>query len=290
MDSISTFQPFELRSFTNDHCFLCGKTVVDSKATNGKQVNNTRTDEHIFPERILKKFGLWDKKFILPNNTPIPYRLLRIICCYKCNHDYLEPIEKAVLDAADNGFEEFAKLDARLVYLWAAKVFFGLLCKEFNLPVDRKKPESGMILPKEILETFKDLHDFLQWARLPMRFRNFKPGSLLGVEINTTTGTKNFGCQIFNNALGTAVLSIRMHDVGLIACLSDYGKQSPYLDAIDRRIGSSKLTPIQFEQLFIDICYSTAKLIEAQPRQTTGFHRTDDYIEVYIAVDTPYLP
>lgn len=71
----------------DDHtCFLCG---VSLSADN-------RTDEDVFPQWLLHKFDLWNKRLTLLNGTTIPYRQIRIPCCGSCNNNHLSKLENRI--------------------------------------------------------------------------------------------------------------------------------------------------------------------------------------------------
>lgn len=102
---------------TTEFCFICSKEA--------------RTDEHVIPKWLQKRFNLWDDKILLPNQTTIPYRQLTIPCCKICNNKILSPIENAV---------QHGEPDDLTLWKWAIKIHYGLNFKHQFLEWDRSHP------------------------------------------------------------------------------------------------------------------------------------------------------
>ncbi len=145
----------ELSYLRTNHgsCFLCGSQ------------SDSITQEHVFPKWLQKRYDLWNKTLGLLNETKIQYRALLIPCCPTCNQEDLSRLENTISVAVSSGYLACSQLDKLQLYLWAGKLYFGILRKEISLSRERSNPQSDPILPNEALKSFSSLHLFLQGIR-----------------------------------------------------------------------------------------------------------------------------
>lgn len=203
------FDKIEKRKFDNSCCFLCGEDLH----------KENKSDEHVFPKWILKKFDLWDANLFMTNGTKIKYRLLTIPCCKKCNNEYLSVLEKKIQTAANIGFEEFNKLDKHDVYLWIGKIYFGLIYKNLFLDYDIKDRAKGRIFDEEFVKSYKTHWLFLQGVRGVHSFKGFFPASIYIVK--TIKYSINKLQWDYMDNLNSMYISLRMGDISIFACLQD---------------------------------------------------------------------
>jgi hypothetical protein len=205
------FKPDERPRFGREFCFLCGATLTPDRDS----------DEHVIPKWIQERYQLWDQKLHLLNGTTIPYRQLKIPCCSICNSERLSIIEAEVRRACDAGREAVVNLPPLTLFLWAGKILYGLLYREYLLSWNRKDEEEGPIVSPELLEQFRLHHQFLQAARIPFDFQPHIPASIFVYKTLEPTKRKmGFDYWDLPFALG---FSIRIGKVGIIACLQDGG-------------------------------------------------------------------
>ncbi len=248
------YNPFDAMSFTYDRCFLCGHKL-------GKK----RTTEHVFPKWLQQIFHLTNQKIHLLNRTTIPYRKLTIPCCQSCNTVYLATIEDAVKQYYQKGFSEFAKLDKLLIFQWITKIFYGLLFKELSLRIERSDPMQGFITDPEILQELRTLHTFLQSVRMPFEFVGFHPWSIFVVETHSYGDRRDFD---YHDEFLTLTFSIRMGEIGIIACLEDNGAQEEIFSDYFEKFKGIRLHPIQFDELVAKVSYK-AHLMNRVPKYIT---------------------
>lgn len=148
------------RKFGWSTCFLCGCRLD----------NKNRSDEHVFPKWLQRKYKLVDERLRLPNGTTVPYRQLTIPCCRVCNTKHLHPVEKIMSQAAVGGPRAVRALDPWYIFIWLGKMFYGILYRELFLLWDRARGNKGTITTKEILREYRMHHLFLQSVRVPMQF------------------------------------------------------------------------------------------------------------------------
>ncbi len=233
------------RSFSDEHCFLCGQKVTQKSLTR----------EHVIPTWAQNSYELWDQKLYLLNGTTILYRQLTIPACYECNNKVLQPIETKVADAVAQGVKAVQTLDKLTLFQWLGKIFYGILYKELFLAFDRSSPESEAITSPELLNEFQMHHFFLQSLRRPIIFDGFFPASLL---IFKTKSPDDVRYQWdFGDGLNNMFISCRMSDVGIIAVLQDGGAQQ-YDDDFWDKYRDMALHPVQFQEIATCVSYKAA--------------------------------
>ena len=229
-----------------DACFLCGRPSGISQ-------------EHVFAKWIQHRYNLWDKRITLLNDTLLLYRNLKIPCCVHCNGVELGRLENLVSDAVVQGYESVRRLGHRPLYLWTAKIFYGILRKELSLSLDRRRPELGPIVPEELLRSFSHLHMFLQGVRGCHEFVGPPPYSLLLFNLHDVGGDQGFW---FCDSIPYMTLSIRMGEVGLIVVFEDGGLTQESYGRYELDVGGCKLHPIQFDEVYARVSYQLS-LVES---------------------------
>ncbi|WP_275817435.1 hypothetical protein [Neptuniibacter sp. CAU 1671] len=206
--------------------------------------------EHVFPKWLQNRYELWDQKVGLLNLSFLAYRQLTIPCCKACNNQHLSQLEGEVIAAVRGGFEKAVQLPSKTWYLWAGKIFYGLLRKELSLLLERSNPNRGTIATPEILESFSNLHLFMQGLRGRHKFIGDVPYSVLVCNLHEFGSLYDFRDNLF-----AFTLAIRMGEIGLIVSFEDGGLiRNSYEKYVDE-VGGRKLHPIQFYELYAKVSY-----------------------------------
>ena len=241
--------PFENMRLDDTYCFLCGVELGEGA-----------TQEDIFPRWLQRKHNLWNKHITLINGTLIRYAQLKIPCCFPCNNEYLSQLEKEISTAINKGYRACLELDSITIFYWSAKILYGILRKGLNLLVDRSSPEKGSIIPEKLIQTYDDLHTFMQGIRRSMNFIGPLPFSVLVANLHDLGARQNY---FFRDNIISQTFSIRSGEVGIIVAMADAGinnkSYSRYLDEVNGR----KLHPIQFDELFAKVTYESHRLKKA---------------------------
>lgn len=243
----------------DDFCFLCGSR------------SDQLTQEHVFPKWLQHRYNLWNQKLGLLNETEIPYKNLLVPCCATCNQEALSKLELAVSTATRSGFESTSCLDPRLLYLWAGKLYFGVLRKEITLARNRSRPNDGAILSPEALRAFSELHLFLQGIRDRHDFPGKPPYSVLVCNLHDVGPPRNF---CFRDSLFHMTLAVRLGEVGIIVALEDDGLTLDSYGRYVKEVGGRKLHPVQFDELYAKVLYQVS-LIEGGVTYITSKHESE---------------
>ena len=235
---------FSVKELSPDRCFLCSE-IFPSKEM---------TVEHVFPKWLQEKYNLWNQTLTLLNGSKIQYRYLTVPCCKTCNGKYLSTIENNVKKALGNGFLDFEKLDSKVLYIWLSKIFYAILYKELFLLKDRKNPNEGSIMSKDLISKYKFHLFLLQSVRGKIEFNDFLPASIFIVK--TQTPTKIEMQWDFHDSLELLCISMRIGEVGIVANLQDGGSQYLLRDTL-KDFFSIPLHPLQFKELTAKVFYKS---------------------------------
>ena len=93
--------PLKRTRLDRGHRFLCGAAPGAT----------SKTEENVVPKWLQNKFGLRNKRLLLPNGTSTPYRQLKIPRSADCNGGGLSAIEDKVRRAAEGGYSSLLRLD-----------------------------------------------------------------------------------------------------------------------------------------------------------------------------------
>lgn len=241
---ISLFNPIENLHFNSRTCFLTG---VD--------LDNEDQSVSVFPEWILDRFSLKDKRFrMLDQVTGIQYQDLRLPCSTDVVKNALNPLDEEIRCAFAKGYDEIKKISEERLFQWMGKIVYGVLYNDLCLEISRslrKAKGKEFKLSPLLKERFGKFHLMLQSLVMPMEFRGLKPWSIRIVKLKYSKDTFNYKDEPMN-----LNFSLGMDDFGIIACLQDNGAVGNYQQSIIDKIGEKVLHPIQFEELCGRFLYS----------------------------------
>lgn len=166
--------------------------------------------------------------------------------------------------AVERGATAVRSMDRWDIFIWLGKIFYGLLYRELFLPLDRSGKSKGSITSKPLLKRFAMHHMFLQCVRVPLRFEDFFPASILIVSTQEPGDPKL--AFDFRDDLGTMCITCRIGKVGLIGVLQDGGAQQQMFSLL--RLERRKLHPIQFTEVVAQVIYK-ATLMNRVPKYLT---------------------
>lgn len=247
MEATVAYWPDRDHALDHDHCFLCGSLLTA----------DTRSEEHVFPQWLLRDLNLWNETINLVNGTTIPYGSLKIPACKDCNNFWLGQVEKDVATAFRAGPDDVAKLDQNVLALWLAKIYYGIHFKEIGLPADRRDPTGPTILSADDLRRLRDLHHIMQAIRRRVRF-----GRDLGsvIVLRAQVPDDPFLRFDYRDARNIAFIALRIGPTVVIASLLDWGAVTDGMTI--KTVESAKqldLHPLQFEEVAASVAYAASK-------------------------------
>jgi len=256
-------------NYDSNSCFLCS-VLLDE---------DNKTEEHVFPKWLQKKFKLWDQELGLVNRTRIKYRDLKIPCCKECNNNILSGLEIEIKNSVELGYESFILLDEFKIFKWISKIFLGIIFKELFLPFDRKNPNSQTIMDEELLKKYRILH---LWLQLDIKdTKEFCPGSIFIFKSQKPSEVKKQFDLIDDASNG--VICIRMLDIFLVADFLENGIHKRSMGDFLDIYKTIYLHPDQCRELGARIIYK-ASLLELKGNVELQY--TEDTLTLKYKIDT----
>lgn len=273
MSQLSLYNPFTDFRFDNSACFISGKPLQSM-------------DEQIqvFPLWLMRRFDLEEKPFKLLDESISRYKNFKLPCAADTALR-LEELEQRIEAAFAGGYEAVSQLDDVVLFQWIGKLVYGMIFNEIQVGI-RQQLLSGeaMNFSQVLAHKFRNLHLMLQSLIRPMQFDGVQPFSITVVKVDNPENTFNYRDEI-----NTLVFSMRMADVGIIACLQDNGTNKIYHEEYLEKIKGRILHPIQFEELCGRFFYS-AYLFNRLPEYTVLPTPDMVYIEPMSLADMAMKP
>lgn len=266
---LSLYDPFEQMQFGAETCFLCGASTTNADSV------------PVFPDWLQQAYYLADKQLLLLDKSITTYRDLTIPCCAVCREQYLEPLEAKIAAAHQQGVAGFKALPERDIFLWLAKIFYGILVRELS---NEKNP---LIMPEhavgenpKMFTKFQSFYKLLQALRVPVVFDDFTPFSLFRLEVtDTEDDTVPFA---YRDELSTMMFSLKMGRIVLICHLLDNGILKQALQRVWMGIQDKPLHPLQVAEFTARVYYA-AYLLNIIPEY---FERLAEPTDNFLTYDT----
>ena len=240
---LSLFNPIENLHFNARTCFLTGADLD----TEDQYIS-------VFPEWILDRFSLRDKRFkMLDQVTGIQYQDIQLPCSQQVKNA-LDSLEEEIQSAFTKGYDEVKKIPEERLFQWMGKIVYGVLyndlCLEISRAIKKEKSKEFKLSPL-LKERFGMFHLMLQSLIMPVEFKGIKPWTICIVKLKYSRDIFNYKDEPMN-----LNFSLGMNGFGIIACLQDNGIVGNNQKEIINKIGEKILHPIQFEELCARFLYA----------------------------------
>jgi len=257
--STTLYNPFKTFSFDRNTCFLSGAPLQSSEE-----------EITVFPSWLMQTYDLEEKPFKLLDESITVYKKLKVPCSTAVANQ-LESLEETVKTAFNEGYAAVQQLDKLLLFQWIGKMLYGMIFHEIHIGI-RQQLMTGepMNFSLALAKKFTNLHYMLQSAIRPIEFEAVLPFSIHVFEIDSDQDSFTYRDEI-----NTLVFSLRMKNVGIIACLQDNGANTRYHAEKLALLQGKKLHPIQFEEV-CGLFFYSAYLFNRLPEYT--ILPTDDMI------------
>jgi len=237
----SLYNPFTKFSFDNNTCFLTGVKL------------DNPLFYPVFPEWIVKEYNIGEQPFKMLDESYKNYSDLKLPCSAEV-FERLTELDETVRIAFERGYQGVKVLEQEILFQWIAKWVYGIIFNEIQAGI-RQQALSGEALnfSQTLVHKFKNLHIMLQSIVEEVEYETILPFSISVFEVDNPESTYNYRDEI-----NTLVYSLRIKDLGIIACLQDNGANLRYHEEILSLVADKKLHPIQFEELcgrFFYSCY-----------------------------------
>jgi len=254
--------------FNAGTCFLCGTSI------------DTRQTISVFAHWLMQHYGFGHQQLLLLDKSVTLYKDLTIPCCTACWQQYVEPLEQRLEKAHQKGVTGFKTADERDVYLWLAKMFYGILVRELlNEQNPLIKPEHAVSENPKMFIKFQSFFKLLQALRVPILFDDFTPFSLFILAVEETESETPFA---YRDELNTMIFSIKMGTVQLVCHLLDNNVLQKALKPVYDDFKNKVVHPIQAAE-FTARAYYAAYLFNLIPEY---FERRPAPGEDFLIYDT----
>ena len=273
---ISLFNPFETLHLDAATCFLTGADLLSADEQIG-----------VFPDWILERFSLREKKMrMMDQVTGIRYDDLKLPASGDVKTAF-ENLDAEIKKAFDKGYEEVKKIPEERLFLWMARLVYGVVYHDLCLEIERatkKDKEKEFRLSTLLKERFGKFHLMLQSLMVPIEFKGLKPLTIRIVRLKYSKDTFNYKDEPTN-----LNFSLGMNDFGIVACLQDNGAVGKNQQDIIDKISDKILHPIQFEELCARFLYANY-LIKRRAQHIIQQMDEKVVIESVPVIDTPENP
>ena len=223
--------------------------------------------EHIFPKWLQRKYDLYTKKLILPNGTSYSYNKLVVPCCKECNSGKMAEWESIIMNGVTAGYEEFAKIDRRIVAWWIYKLYYSKLVKETTLRGDIKKPDS-----QKMVDEGKFAQYHFMWGVMSNLIKGIQYECLVPYELYVFK-TDEDPSFFFTDDISRHVVFVQMDDILIVCALDSYGLiKANYKKELAFLQKKDKIKSVQAYELFAKMvfyrsfyAFETAETINLRP-------------------------
>ncbi|MFC5270191.1 hypothetical protein [Adhaeribacter terreus] len=235
------YDPFINMTFSEHACFLCGTIVNDAEKIT------------VFPGWLQKRYDLAGKNLMLLDQSTVSFGEMKIPCCPNCEKTVANSDEK-VQAATEKGLAGFQELEEKALFLWLAKIFYGILVAE--LKSERApliKPEHSVGENPKMLQKFQSFFMLMQALRVPVEFDDFTPASIFIVPLKQESNEPEFN---YRDDITTMMFSLQLDNVLIVANLLDNGFLRKALTPVWRKIEGQELYPIQAAEFAARVYYA----------------------------------
>ena len=260
-----------------DHCFVCGTSV------NGIDLEK----EHVLPDWLLRRHGLFDNTIGLPNGNRVKYPLYKVPCCVTCNRNLGRLLEEPVSAMLTKGYFHIRDhLDQRLAgtfYLWLCLIYFKTHYKDLFLKDDLRKP----LLNNRISDRYElgELHHIHCMARACYTHPAVDSAAVGSLFILHAAIADHYEHFDFLDLYEASILLLRSGDVALIAVLNDASICQGYIGQLLSRV-TGPLSPTQLREILAHVAAANLAL----PNRPTFSSRVSAEGTYEIRADVPVNP
>jgi hypothetical protein len=234
-------------------CFICGVHQDDAEFNS----------EHVFPNWMLRHYGLQNHYVNLPNDVGHKYTTYKVPCCKSCNTLMAREFESPISELVRDGYEaitDHLRTDGPLrLFVWLNLIFLKAHLRDRMLPLQLDRRKGSELLSGAY--AWEDLHHVHCVARSFYSDTILDAsayGSLIIVPAKVSKPSALFD---YKDIYQGQVLLLRMDQIAILGVLNDAGAvNSMAKDMISKIDGP--LSPIQLREIFAHFVYINRRLAE----------------------------
>lgn len=233
-----------------DNCFICGKSLSDTEFNN----------EHVLPRWILKKYNLYKRKIILPNNSDFRYDRYVIPCCLGCNElmnqEFEQPIKKLVEGGYNNFIKYLKKEGPWKIFIWLNILFLKTHLKDKSLKLHLRSADVSKISDFYTWEELHHIHCVARSFYTNADLDSKVLGSLLVLPIKELDYFEHFD---YADIYDSKSVLIRLNDIALISVLNDSCFSQHTIPRFIEKIDNN-VSPLQIKEIFARLSFANMHL------------------------------
>ena len=268
-----------------DCCFICGK----------RRDEVLFNDEHVIPDWVLRRAGLYERQITLPNRTLYRYRQYKVPCCVPCNSLMGITFELPISRLFEQGYDAVAehmrtREGIAQLFIWLAFIYLKTHLKDLSLRMhqDRRMPD-GQIADVYDWENLHHVHCVARSYLAKVAIHPEVVGSVLLMPAKAGPDEEQFD---YADSYPARTLFLRIGDIALFAVLNDARAVLQFRTAPDQaQLGYPLLTsithalsPIQARELTAELVYTNLRIEDRPIFQTVVDPATE---EATIIAHTP---
>ena len=243
-----------------DCCFICGVGPQE------RQFNN----EHVLPEWLLRRYDLFERTIILPNESEIRYDRYTVPCCTECNALMGEVVEQPiseVVQAGIDGINDFISNGSGLkMFVWMGLIYLKTHLKDRTLRYHRDARKGDAKIADEYeWEYLHHIHSVVRCFYTGCVVEPEVIGSFLSIPVNPQVASEKFD---YGDLYLAQTMLLRLGDLALLAVLNDSGGAMSYFWQKLQRI-TGPVSELQLREIMIELAYLNLHLKE-RPTFLTG--------------------
>lgn len=249
---------FSTQRFVNDIClgdccFICGAKPNETAFNN----------EHVFPEWLLRRYALFDKKITLPNGSEVRYDRFTVPCCFDCNSlmgDVVEtPISRAVRGGASAVNDFVARGELLKMFVWMGLVYLKTHLKDraLRLHLDARKGQERIADAYE-WEDLHHIHSLVRCFYTGAVVEVEAIGSFLVIPVQVQGTQDRFD---YGDLYLAQTMFVRFDDTALLAVLNDSGGAMTYFWRVLEKI-TEPVSELQLREIMVELAYLNLHLKE----------------------------
>jgi len=236
-----------------DCCFICGANPSNVKFN----------DEHILPDWLLRKYGLFSKKINLPNGTSFRYDQYKVPCCASCNSLMGETFEKPIRELIEGGYLRFTDHIANhgfsFLLNWLALIFFKTHLKDRNLRINRDTRDNyGYIADGYDWQELFHIHCIARSFYTKCELDTTVQGTLLVLPARTADQFELFD---YLDLYSAQTMLLRMGDIAILHVLNDSCAVMNWNWSLIQKI-NQPLSYVQLRELTAAFAHTNTNLIQ----------------------------
>jgi len=234
-------------------CFICGADRRD------KPFN----DEHVIPEWLLRRQGLFHQTIILPNQVGVRYDRYKVPCCVDCNALMGRVVEEPISEVFAGGLKginDFAAKGGLLkLFVWMGLIFLKTHLKD--------RTHRQYLDARKGIERIADQYEWEYLHHIHTVTRCFYTGCYVAREVigsfltTPMIGTEGQEKFDFADLYLPQTMLLRVDDVGMLAVFNDSAGAMNYFRRKFERI-TGPLSALQLRETMVELAWLNVHLKE----------------------------